>query len=76
MSESQAKGIHLRRDVNGMLPSNCCSKLRGIKHQCLPTRHYCMFKDAASVIKIDDKHVCGVSFCSVCPEDAPSEGTN
>ena len=59
-----------------MLPSNSCSKLWGIKQQCLPTRHYCMFEDATSVFKIDDKHVCGVSFCSACAVNASLEGRN
>ena len=76
MSQSLAIGVDLHRDVNGMLPSNSCSKLWGIKQQCLLTRHYCMFKDAASVIKIGDKHVCGVSFCSACVENASSAGSN
>ena len=68
MSQSQAKGVDLRRDVNGMLPAKSSSKLWGMEKQCLPTRHYCTFKDAASVIKIDNKHVCGVSFCIAVEE--------
>ena len=76
MSKSQVKGADLHRDVNGMLPSNSCSKLLGMKQQCLPTRHYCMFEDAASVFKTDDKHVCDVSFYSACAANALSEGTN
>ena len=68
--------MDLHRDVNGMLPSKSCSKLWEIKQQCLPTRHYCMFKDAASVFKIDDRHVWGVSFCSACAANASSEETN
>ena len=76
MSPSQAKGVDLCRDVNGMLLTKSCSKLWGMKKQCLPTRHYCTFEDAASVIKIDNKHVCDVSFCSVCADNASSKGTN
>ena len=70
MSQSRAKGVDLRRDGNSMLPAKSCSKLWGINNQCLPTRYYCMFKDTASVIKIDNKQVCGVSFCTVCAENA------
>ena len=35
-----------------------------------------MFEDAAIVFKIDDRYVCGVSFCSACAANALSEGTN
>ena len=66
----------LHRDVNGMLPTNTCSKLWGINHQCLPTQHYCMFEDATSVFKIDEKQVCGVSFFSACAVNASMEGTH
>ena len=76
MNQSEAKSVHLRRDGNGMLPTKRCSKLWGINNQCLPTRHYCMFEDPASLIKIDGKQVYGVTFCSVCAEKVSSEGTN
>ena len=75
MSQSKARGVNLHRDGNGMLPVKSCSKLWGINKQCLPTRHYCMFEDTASVIKIDGKQVCGASFCTVCVENASLEGT-
>ena len=76
MSQSQAKVVELHRDVNSMLPLNICSKLWGIKQQRLPTRHYCVLEVAVSVFKIDNRHVCGDSFCSACATNASSEGTN
>ena len=76
MSQSKTKGVVLHRDVNGMLPTNSCLKLWGIKQQCLPTQHYCMFEDTASVFKIDNKHVCGNSFCSACAANTSMEATN
>ena len=52
MSQSKLNLVEFQRDGSGISPTTNCSKLWEIQGDCLPTRHYCMFEENNSVVKL------------------------